>query len=888
MWSRRRDPRLRDEIAFHRDRLIEDYIASGLTPQEAERRAFLEFGNALQIEEAVQDVRGRWLDDVRRDLRHAFRTLRRHRGFAALAVLSLALGIGANTAIFSLVNALILRPLPVAEPNRLVQFTYTTPGPGPHNWNSWMGYPHFERFRAKATTLSGVLGGVPQGRLNVGCQGSAELARGELVSPSFFSVLGLSPLHGRFFAEQDDRADGTVAVLSHRYWKAHCGGDPSIIGRAVQINQVPFTVIGIAPAGFSGMTVDSAVDLWLPLHILDRFSRDRTRWTAPFDSWMIIAGRLAPGVSFERAQAEADAMHRQLIAEQLAASGEPNDENLQRFVRESHLVLRPAASGLFSGLRDRYEFPLQLLAGVAALVLLVACANVANLLLARASRQRREIAVRLALGAGRGRIVRQLLTESVLLAAAGGTLALAIASWGTAAIVRTISTGDSPVLDAAPDWRVFGFTAAVSLLTTVLFGLWPALRGTRIDPGPTMKEDGAGVSRTSGLLDRSLVVMQIALAIALLAGAGLFARTLWNLWNVDLGHDRENVLMFATDARLAGHSPERSLALYGELLERLRALPDVQAASVSVVRPVDDRWYLINVIGNIDGTKLPERDAIRIAYNVVSPAYFSTAGTPVVLGRDFDPHDTAVAPKVVMINESLARRVFPGQNPLGHRLGWESGRGAAGATIVGVVADTHYNGVRDMPRPVLYVPLAQAGNTDVSFELRYRNGAGLVDAVRREVAAVDRNLPIFRIKTLRAQTEESLMKERLLAALSGFFAGLVLLLSCLGLYGVTAYAVSGRTAEIGIRMALGAQRRSVLWLVLRDVLVLALAGIACGIPVAVWISGYARALFYGVEPTDPVTLATVSGVLLAVAVLAGAIPARRAMRIDPMRALRYE
>jgi predicted permease len=823
------------------------------------------------------------------DARYAARTLARTPGFTAVAVLSLALGIGANTAIFSLLNALVLRTLTVPEPNQLVQFTYTMPGPGPNNWNSWMGYPHFERFRTEAKTFSGIFGSVTQSRLNIGYLGAAGLAQGELVSANFFPVLGISPQHGRFFAEDEDRPDGSVVILSDSYWRTFFRADLSIVGNAIHINRIPFTVIGIAPPEFSGITVGNGVDLWIPLRTLDLFSSDRTRWTASFSSWMLIGGRMKSAVLREQAQAETDVIHRQLIAEQLAASENRNSENMQRFVRESRLVLRSAAGGMFSGLRENYEFPLKLLMGVAGIVLLVACANVANLLLTRASRRRREIAVRLALGAGRARLVRQILTESALLAAAGGTFALAIAWWGSNALVRMISTGDRPVpLDVNPDWLVFGFTAAISLLTTIIFGLWPALRGTQVDPGPAIKEGARSIGRPAGVVDRSLVVIQVALSIALLTGAGLFARTLRNLWNVDLGHDRDNVLMFAMDAKLAGYTQEKSHELYRDLLQRLQSLPQVQAASISVVRPVDERWYLVNVIQEIDGMKLPERDRIRIAYNVLSPGYFSTAATPILLGRDFDLHDSGASPRVVIINESLAKRALPGQNPIGHHLGWAAGKGGAGATIIGVVKDTHYNGVRDQPRPVLYMPLFQSDNTDVSFEMRYRSGTGLTDEVRCEVASIDPSLPIFRVRTLRAQTEQSLLKERLLATLSAFFGGLALLLACLGLYGLMAYAVARRTGEIGIRIALGARRGNVVWMILRETLLLTLAGVACGIPVAMWTNGYAKSLLFGVEPTDPLTFAATAGVLVCVAVLAGIVPARRATRVDPMIALRYE
>jgi predicted permease len=470
-----------------------------------------------------------------------------------------------------------------------------------------------------------------------------------------------------------------------------------------------------------------------------------------------------------------------------------------------------------------------------------------------------------------------------VLASIAGTLALALAWWGSAALVRMISTGDSPMpLDVHPDWRVFGFTAAASLLTGILFGLAPAIRGTRVDPGPAMKEGARDSGRSSRVLDRILVVAQIALSLVLITGAGLFIRSLQKLWSLDVGYDRENVLMFSVDAGLAGYPSDRVAAIYRSILDKMKTLPDVQSASASVVRPVDDHFYLIDRVSEVDGRKLPERESIRVAWNAIGPGYFSTISTPILLGRDFDLRDNETAPKVVIVNESLAARAFPNQNPIGRRLGL--------ATIVGVVKDALYNGARDKPRPVLYYPLFQQAFRweFVSFELRYRSHASLLDQVRREVASVDRNLPIFRARTLKAQSEQSMLKERLLAMLSSFFGVLALLLACLGLFGLMAYTVARRTAEIGIRLALGARGGQVMWLVLRETLCLSLAGIAVGIPLALWGARYAKSLLFEMSTVDPLSIAGAIALLIIVAVLAGYIPARRATLVDPTVALRYE
>jgi predicted permease len=876
------------ELRSHLDLEAREQEEAGLPPDRARHAAQRAFGNTTLIKEETRDAWG-WtsLDRFRQDLRYSARTLRRTPGFTAAAVLSLALGIGANTAIFSLLNAVVFRLLPVNQPQELVQLTYTVPTSGPGNWNSWFGYPHFEGFRAQSKTLSGIFGGTGMGRVNLTFHGASELAQGDAYTGNFFAVLGITPQYGRLFSEDDDRPDAAVAILSDRYWRNRFGSDPAIVGAAVTINQIPFTVIGITPREFSGITLGSAPDVWVPIHALDRFKPDRKRWTEAFASWMLIAGRLRPGVSQTGAQAELDVIHRQLLAEQLPASELRGSESMQRFARESRLLLLPAENGMHSGLRNNYELPLKLLMGVAAIVLLVACANVANLLLARASNRRREIALRLALGAGRGRVVRQLLTESILLAAAGGALAVAMAWWGSTALVRMISTGDTPLpLDVHPDWRIFGFTAAISLVTGILFGLAPALRGTRVDPGPALKGGARGTGRSSNALDRVLVVAQVALSVVLIAGAGLFVRTLQKLWNVNVGYDRENVLMFSVDAKLAGYSTDRAGAIYREILERLRTLPDVRLASASIVRPVDDQFDLIDRINEVDGNHLPDRNTIRVVWNAISSGYFSTVSTPILLGRDFDARDNETAPKVTIVNQSLAARLFPGQDPIGHRI--------ALATIVGVVKDSSYKGARDQPRPTLYHPLFQHGKDQeyrwgfVSFELRYRTGANLLDQVRREVASVDRNLPIFRAKTLLAQAAQSLLRERLLAMLSSFFGALALLLACLGLYGLMAYAVARRAGEIGIRMALGARRAHIMWMVLREVFGLTLAGIAAGIPLAIWAARYAQSLLFGVDTADPWTIAATVLALLGVAALAGYIPARRALHVDPMAALKYE
>ncbi|HWB96437.1 MAG TPA: ABC transporter permease, partial [Bryobacteraceae bacterium] len=880
-----REDDLDRELRAHLELEAEEQQNAGLTRDEALHAARRALGNITYVKEELREM-GRWssLEHLWQDLRYAARMLRKTPAFTAVALLSLALGIGANTAIFSLLNAMLLRLLPIPNPQQVVQLTYTFPPNRPGDWNSYFGYPHLERFRKQARTLTGVFGGTGLNRVNVGWRGTAGLAQCDAYTGNFFSVMGVAPQRGRLFVPEDDREGADVAVLSDAYWRSRFAADPAMVGQTILIDQVPFTVIGIAPPKFSIYLSKTTRDLWVPLHALDRLTRDPDRWQAPFNSWLMIAGRLRPGVSIRQAEAELDVIHRRLLAEQVAASEFRGSLSGERLVRQSHLLLRPAANGMFSAMRETYALPLKLLMGVAAMVLLISCANVANLVLARASQRRREIALRMALGSGRARVVRQLLTENLLLAGAGGVLALAIAWWGSAALVRMISTGDTPVpLDVRPDWLVFGFAAAVSLASGALFGLVPSLRATRVDPGSALKEGTRGITGSSRTLDRVLVAVQVTLSLVLISGAGLFTRTLENLRHVDVGYQRDNILLFSADAKLAGYSKEQAAALYRAILNKAAALAGVESASVSIVRPVDEEYYLADQIAYVDGRKLPDAEGIRVAWNAMSPGYFQTLGTPILMGRDFDLRDSESAARVVIINESLARQALPGRKPIGHRLD--------GAEIVGVVKDSLYSGARERPRAVLYRPLFQsAGGVDpsrwvgvgsVSFELRYRSGAGRVDELRDAVAAVDRNVPIFRVKTLRAQTEDSFLRERLLAMISGFFGGLALLLACLGLYGLMAFAVARRTAEIGIRMALGAPQAEIRWLVVREILWLILAGIAAGVPLTVWLSRYAKSLLFGVAPADPVILAVAVAMMAGVAALAGDLPARRASRIDP-------
>ena len=885
----RPDTDIEEELKLHLELARESRQAHASA--EAARAMRVQIGGVTQAMDAMRDQRGLpWLEALGADLRYAIRLLRRTPVFTAVAILCLALGIGANAAIFSVLDAIVLRPLPVAHPEALVQLNYTVPTDRSHGWNSYFDYPNLAQFRAETKTLSGVYGGTSLQQVNVTLDGQSALAVCDAYTASMFSVLGLTPELGRFFTDQEDRDDGAVAVISDRYWRSRFGADPSVVGRAISINDVAFTIIGVAPRGFEGSLVGGSRDVWLPLHAINRFKPDPGRWVAPFTSWLTVVGRVRDGVTAQQAQSELDLLYRRLIAQQLVALSRPPTEFQREMVRDSHLFLHSARTGVNSALQQTYGTPLELLLTVAAIVLLIACANVANLMLARASHRRHEIAVRMALGSGRGRLVRQLLTESLLLAAAGGVAGLALAWWGGTALVRMVASSDVPLaLDVRPDWRVVVFTAAATFIAAILFGLVPAIRGTRVDPGPVMKDGERGSVVGPRRLDRALVVVQVALSVVLISAAVMFMRSLQKLRAVDVGYQRENVLMFSTDAHMVGYSKEQTAPVYGLLLERLAGLPGVESASASIVRPIDDRIYLVDGIDSIDGRRLTDRERIKIAWNSVAPGYFSTIGIPFLLGRDFDATRDTCAFMCIVIDESLARQAFPGQNPIGHRL--------SDAEIIGVVKDTHYNGIQDQPRPVVYRPLLHAVgpynsaswmNGGVSFELRYRADSRLIDDVRQAVASVNPTLPVFRIKTLEAQTDDSLLRERLLVALSNAFGGLALVLACLGLYGLMAYSVARRTAEIGVRMTLGASRREIAWLVLRGSLMLVVIGAVVGVPLALWASHFVQSLVFDVTPAEPLLTIAPVVLMIVIAGVAGFLPARRASRIDPALALRCE
>ena len=859
------------------------------------------------------------------DLKYGLRTLIKSPGLTAVAVLSLALGIGANTAIFSLIDAVLLKTLPVQNPQQLVLLNWASKAWPEGMMNDLEGnsnedksgrmtstsfsYPAYEQIRDRSQVFSSVLAMAGNdSQLNVGYRGQPGRAEGELISGTFFSTLGVQPILGRALTAGDDRTGSSPAcVVSYGYWERRFGKDPAIVGQTITVNSIPFTVAGVSPPEFYGVQPGRAVDVWLPLHTQPQVE---PRWTpeAPQSGpqmgvppkslflardtwWVVMIGRLKPGVSEPRVHAELDAIFQQGMAADVKPSTKPE--------AIPHLELEPASKGL-DQLRVRFSKPLFILLIVVGLVLLIACANVANLLLARASARQKEIAVRLAIGARRGRVIRQLLTESVLLAGLGGILGLILAFRTTDLLVAFMSSGRDPVsLSVTPDPRILGFTAAVSLLTGILFGLAPALRSTRLELTPALKENAGSLSGVahgrSSLrlgLGKALIVGQIALSLLLLVGAGLFVRTLTNLENVNAGFNQRNLLLFGIDPTEDGYKGRRLADFYQELTRRVEALPGVRSVTMSM-HPLIQGGVSINsafVQGYVPkaGRNSGEIDAY---VNKVGPKFFETMGIPLVIGRGIGEDDTEAAPKVAVVNQKFASEFLGSGNPVGRRLGFGDQKSSGDIEIVGVVGNAKYADLRlDVPATV-YLPCLQDLHWlgAMHFEVRTAGDPTQIPpAIARVAQGLDRNLALYDVRSQVEQIDRSLFQERLFARLTSFFGLLAALLACIGVYGVMAFAAGKRTREIGIRMALGADRGSILAMVLKETVVLLAIGIVVGIGMALEASRLISTLLFGLKPTDPLTIAVAALLMVAAAALAGYVPARRASRVDPMVALRYE
>ena len=866
---------LTEEVGTAFDLLVKEKERSGLDPARARREARVEFGRIEPVVEAIHDVKaGALIGAWTLDLRHAFRLLGRSPVFTAFAVASLALGIGAAGAIFQLFDAVVLKKLPIPEPDRMVLASFGGPN---RRFNYSMPYPHFEEIRRRTTTLSGIFATNPFDRVSVTYRGEPDIAQGIYVSGDYYTTLRLTAAAGRLIAASDDRPGAEAAVLSHRYWQRRFEGRSDVIGQPVQLNGRPFTIVGVEPAAFAGTEVGHLYDISVPMRARDRLDEGGPLWNEAFATWIYMMGRMKPGVSITEAESEL----KTIFAQVSTAAASPAQIGM---ARENQLRLENGARGMNSDLRDGYERWLRLVMIMLGAVLLLASLNIATLLLSRSDARQREIATRVALGAGRWRIVRQLLTETIVLAGVAGALGLAMAGWGARTLLAVATPSlERPPLEVTSDLRLVAFTLAVSFSVCLLAGLLPSLRATSAVRLAGSRQVGGGRGRR--LLDRTLVAAQVALSLMLVVATGLFARTLSNLWKVDPGYTRDSVLMFSVDARLAGKTGPDVSATYRAVLDSLRSIPGTSGATVSVVRPVSDNRYYVSSFREIGDKVLSPDQRVRVAFNNVGPGYFSTFGIKLIAGRDFNDGDRPDSAKVAIIAERMARH-FEG-SPIGQRLG----RGPNAREVVGVVSDVRYARVRDLPREVVYFPLFQQQGKDMdipTFEMRYTGQiAEIMTRLREVVAGVDPALTLFRVRTLERQTEDSFARERL-ALLSSYFGAFAVLLACIGLYGLMSYAVTQRTPEIGLRMALGAGPASVSWLAVRESAWTVLAGALAGVSGAYAAVRILESQLFGVQPHDPAVFAVATALLLMMAVAAAFFPARRASRIDPLVALRHE
>jgi predicted permease len=831
--------------------------------------------------------------DLLSDLNFAFRTFVKSPVFAGVAVLSLALGIGANTAIFTLLDQVLLRQLPVKDPQQLVQLRWQGTHYGSNTGYAAISYPMYEDFRDRNQVFSGVICryALP---LSLGLNGRGERLDGELVSGNYFQVLGVQAALGRLIAPDDDRIpDGhPLAVLSYRFWMERFHGDPAVLGQNLLVNGRQLTVIGVSQAGFDGIEVGYSPKIRIPVAMKKAMTPGWEEYNLETrrGRWVNVFARLKPEVSITQAKASLQPLFHSILEMEVREKefAHADAYTKQQFLRSTMDVM-PGARGR-SSLRREAEAPLWVLMAMVGLVLLIACANVANLLMARATGRQKEIAVRLAMGASRLRLMRQLMAESLLLALAGGAAGLLVAAWTDDLLVRLMSAGNSPLeLSTMPDLRVLIFALAVSCLTGIVFGLLPALQSTRPDLAGTLKESAGAVIGGHMRLRKSLVVAQVFLSLLLLIGAGLFVRSLRNLDNLNPGFRTHNVVAFSIDPRLNGYSRERTYIFYRQLLDKLRAAPGVESSAFGVVRVLgNDDWESSIAV---EGYEPKPGEDMGPYYNAVSPGYCVTLGLKLLAGREFLPSDIGNSHKVGIVNQKWAQKYFKGRNAVGRHFGFGGNPGTkTDIEIVGVVEDAKYNNMRDELSAQNFVPFDQAEIlTDVTVYVRTQlKPEQMFTAVRGTVHDLDANLPVYGMRTLDEQLDQSLVAERLTAFLATVFGLLATLLAAIGLYGVMAYNVGRRTREIGIRIALGAPSPSVLWLVMREVLVMLGLGVAVALPAAWGLARLVQSQLYGIAPNDPLSMAAATLSITLVAALAGYIPARRATRIDPIRALRYE
>ncbi|HTC77481.1 MAG TPA: ABC transporter permease [Terriglobales bacterium] len=904
--------RLDDEIQFHLDQQIAENISAGMNVQEARYAAMRTFGNPTFLKEKARDTWGwLWLEQFAQDVRFGARLLLHSPLFTAVVVLSLALGIGSNAAIFSIVDALMLRQLPVTAPDQLVLLSQRTAQEADYAWS----YPLYEQFRDHVDALAGVLciagGGKTRATFHsVVSDSQPELVERQDVSGGYWSVLGVRAAVGRMFTEEDDQLGDPhdVAVISYAFWKNRFDLDPHVIGRTFILYNTPFTIIGVAPLQFRGTQPDEQPQIWVPVTTRKHLRPGFRAFTEHGSSWLTVIARLRPTATSAQVRAQLDTLFQVDHREQLRRWGSQLTPQQLAEEQTRHVEVESGANG-FSWNRDRYSRSLYVLLTIGGLVLLIACVNVATLLLARAAARRREIAVRISIGAGRWRLCRQLLTESVLLSVAAGALSVVVAIWGSRMLVG-FASGDEPLkLNLAPDWRMFAFVTGLVIVTGILFGVAPALRSTRMDMSPVLKPATSGILVADKLglrLDKSLIVAQVALALLLVTTAALFIRTLEKLRSVDTGFDHDHVLLFSLDLGPSYEKLAVRWGLYHRILAELQRLPGTVAASFSMIPYLSHSSWTDNLIP--DGYVRGKDEDVECYGVTVGPDFARAAGLKLLAGRDFgledQPQHPPAEPKpgvgpqlppVVIVSESLARYYFGQQDPLGRYLHFDSPDAEAPQgrmRIIGVVNDTSYRSLRDPKPRAFYIPFFQTaggfGDDPTFFVRTYGSPDAISATVQKLVSRIDARIQATETHTMRHMIDRDTLQERVLATLSAFLSGFALLLVSLGVYGVTAFSVTRRTGEIGIRMALGAQSGNVQRMVLGEVAVLVAMGGAAGVPLALGLAGLLRSQLFGVGPRDPAALVSAISVMLAVALAAAWIPARRAARVDPMVALRYE
>jgi predicted permease len=903
-WVFRRsaaERRLDDDLQTFVEMSAAAHMRNGASPAEARRLALIELGGIEPVKEQVRTGRhGAFFDEIGQNVRYALRMMARTPGFTVVIVLTLAFGIGANTAIFSIIDSLLLRPLPVQDPARLARLTEEPPG----DQLSWT-YGIYEQIHQRRDAFAGVAAWASNS-FNLSRGGETDAVRGMWVSGGLFDLLGVPAALGRTITAKDDvrggGADGPVVVISHGLWQRRFGGAPDVVGRTLYVERIPFTVIGVTPPDFFGLLVGRAFDVAVPFGVepLIRGLKD-SRLDSRNSWWVTVLVRVKPGQTMERAAAELRGFQPGIRDAMLAAGMSPSDvaEDLK------HPLRLDADTAAQSSLRGQYREPLIVMLVVVGLVLLIACANIANLLLARATARGHEWSLRLALGASRARLARQVLTESLILAVIGAGAALAVAVWGSQLLVGQLSA-DAVSLDLALDWRVLGFTAAVTLITTLVFGIAPATRATRGAPIDALKDrgrpaSGAGTARVAG----GLVVAQVALSFVLVAGAGLFVRTFNTLTHVPLGFDSERVLMARVDATRAEIAVEERLPTYERIRQRLTSVPGVESNGLSLIGPLTGLIWIRQV--DVSGSSMPREERNTgpegigftdkslspaepyTTLNAVTPGWMSTYGLTIRAGRDITDRDLGTSARIALVNETFVRKFLSGQHAIGHTLRAVHQNAAPTREIVGIVSDAAYRDVREAMLPTVYVPLAQLDRDayalppmDVILSVRAASGppALLKTSVASAIAEVNPRLALT-FRPLQEMARNDLVQERLLAMLSGFFGVLAVLMAAIGLYGVTAYSVSLRQAEIGIRLALGSTRAGVIKLVLVRVAVLVGIGTVAGVAVSVLAGPTVESLLFGLAPRDPVTLVGSAVLLAAVGLAAGSIPAYRASRLDP-------